>query len=465
MLCNTPPTEAQANGIHAKIQIDQHDQFRIYSPDVPLSGNVIIKANKNTVFDKIEISLVGTAVTHNYVQPDPIQATVPFLKLDMRCDSNALPPGRFLEAGTEYAIPFNFVMPRQLPMGSCKHRSISSSLQERHLRLPPSIGLCPGTEQSPEAAQIRYSIVAIAVKRVYRFEEPIILFTTKQSIRVLPPSPEEPPLDCFGKMYKLSNTRRIWKNMFRYTGGELTATAWQPNAVMISADGSTASSSSLHLQLAFVPSSIDLPPIRVTSISGRLLCKTVFDIMPISHAPALEYSKRGICEPYCDTRRHTLFHRQVGEIQWTTNNCGHYNSQRNNLTGSSQSSTITQSEKNHETAPRRVSLPWAWKPSEEPVLRYTAELDIPFSLPHDKTNFFLPTFDLCTISRAYSLKITLRVGPMQRRLTLSVPIQIGVEEATQRTVDNSGTRELLDDYFADLGGEEYEEPPSYTARL
>ena len=465
MLCNTPPSEAQTNGIHAKIQIGQHHQFKIYSPNVPLSGNLVINSNKNTAFDKIEISLVGTAVTHNYVQPDPIQATVPFLKLDMRCESNSLPPGRFLEAGTEYSIPFNFVIPRQLPMGSCKHRSITSSLQERHLRLPPSIGLCPGNEQSPEAAQIRYSIVAIALKRVYRFDEPIILFTTKQSIRVLPPSPEDPPLDCFGKIYRLSNTRRIWKNIFRDTGGELTATAWQPKAVMISPDGSSASNSFLHLQLAFVPSSIDLPPIRVTSISGKLLCKTIFDIMPISHAPALEHSKQGVCDPYCDTRRHTLFHRQVGAIQWTANDERSQSSQRNNSTASCQSTPAAQTEKNQEPATRRASLPWVWKSIEEPALRYTAELDIPFTVPHGNKSFFLPTFDLCTVSRAYSLKITLRVGPMQRRLTLSVPMPSGVEGAVQRTGDHAGAQGIIDDFFVELGGEEYEEPPSYTARL
>ncbi len=451
------------NEIHAEINIQNHYKFKVYSPEVPIVGNVIVAAKRDVTFDNIEISFTGLAVAHNYVQPDPIWATHPFIKLSMPCDSTELADEKVFRAGRTYLIPFHFVVPHKLPVGSCKHSSISSGLQERHLRLPPTIGFCPGDDQSPEAAQISYNINFVAQRRYTAFSHPTVLFSAKQPVRVLSSSPEEPPLDCFqdDRIYRLSATKKFWKSMFMDTGGELKAEASQPKAIVLTSDGSTAADSSIHLRLVFVPSVAEFPPVKLHSVSGKLLCKTFFNVIPISHAPALEPPDRYEIQPYCYKTGDKLFHRPLERLQWETIVLNHDSKKRQNSASSHVSDNLDQTSECRESRGRRASLPWAWKPRGEPSIQYTAELNIPFSLPSRKKRTFLPSFDSCLISRTYNVKVTVRAGPIHGWLTLSVPIQIGVDTIAQNRQELPSAETTL--RHQEDGSDE--EPPPYAARL
>lgn len=467
MVSHVSNDKQDTNSIRAEIRIHQHYEFRVYSPEWPLQGDLVVTSDHDVTFDELHISLIGKTATHNYVQPDPTCATVEFIKLCMPCDYGAFANGNVFNAGQAYAIPFHFVIPRQVPVDSCRHDSISLSLQERHVQLPPTMGHCPGNDQSPEAAQISYSIKGVALKHSTSSGDPITLFTAEQTVRVLSSGPEEAPLDCSTceTMYKLTTTKRFWKGLLMDTGGKLTATAWQPKMVMLSADGRTAASGSIHLGLAFAPTSARLLPVKVHSVSGKLISQTFYNVVPIDHSPALETDGRYGIRPYCHTVSHRLFHAPMGELQWATNFPGNELKQH-----VSTSCSFTgqqgqwQGQQEHQT--RRRSLPWTWKPLEEPKVQYTTELDIPFAIPHGTKNFFLPSFDTCSISRTYSLKMTLRVGPAHGKLTLLLPIQIGVEAAMQGTQSAlTRGRSNANTGFGRLEADYLEEPPSYTARL
>lgn len=465
--------ELFASDIHAEIRIQNHYKFKVYSPGEQIIGVAIVTIHHDAAFDDLDISLTGVAVTHNYVQPDPVQATHPFIKLRAPCDFAASSSGpKVFRAGVQYTFPFRFTIPRTLPARSCRHRCIASSLRERHLRLPPTMGFCPGNDGSPEAARISYGVEFVAYRRYSLLHCPALLFRVTQQVRVLSSCPEEPALDCLqaARMYKPSASKRFWQSVFMGTGGELKVEASQPRAIVLSPDGTTASESSVHLRLAFIPSLAELPPVKLQSASGKLTSNTYFHVAPINHAPALEPPARHELRPYFYKTRHKLFHQSLERVQWESN---------------ALNDTLVQL-RNHVSNPehtaqaghgrgRRASLPWAWKHRQEPSVMYTADVDIPFALPGIKGVVYLPSFDSCLVSRTYAVNVTVRAGSVLGWVTLSVPIQIVVDGGPQGTLGTSseeasiglleaGVEEDLPPYvaqLADSGHSTPDVPPSY----
>lgn len=137
---NICPEGCPDNKIRADIEIDQHYTYKIYTPGSLIAGHVTISTPSDVLFHNIDILFVGSAATRNFVQPDPVCTTRPFLKLCMPIDDASFPSGHLFKASKMYTIPFHFVVPAQLLLGSCRHRCKNAAVQERHLRLPPSMG-------------------------------------------------------------------------------------------------------------------------------------------------------------------------------------------------------------------------------------------------------------------------------------------------------------------------------------
>lgn len=451
-----------------EIKINRHYTYKIYTPGTSISGNVTITTPCDVLFSNIDIAFVGSATTQNFVQPDPVHATKPFLKLPMPINDASLPSGHIFKAGRVYTIPFHFVVPTQLLMGSCRHRCNNTMVQEHHLRLPPSMGFCPANDQSPDEAKIIYSIVVAGTRNYWDLPIPVRLFRTQKKIRVLPIRPEDAPLDIDpdNTRYLLSKSQCLWKTFFTGREGELTASASQPNAVMLSLDGTTASSSSIRIELTFVPSSLQSAPPRVKSVSGRFISTTFFHILPLSRLPNMETWKRRDDPPFNYDISYKLFDWPIGELIWEKHlgpesRRASYPLDRRTMP-KRRASLIRYRNSNHEDS----------KPSlDDMPMRYTTDVHIPFSIPHSNNDFFLPSFDSCLISRAYALRLSISSGPTHTNIVLKLPLQIGVEDTspTNSRLGPFGTgaaiTALREDNANSLGTANYNVLPEYSSTL
>ncbi|EFY95621.1 Bul1 domain protein [Metarhizium robertsii] len=422
---NICPDGCSHNKIRADIEIDQHYTYKIYTPGSLIAGHVTISTPSDVLFHNIDILFVGSAATRNFVQPDPVCATRPFLKLCMPIDDASFPSGHLFKASKMYTIPFHFVVPAQLLLGSCRHRCKNAAVQERHLRLPPSMGFCPGDDQSPDGARVVYSIIAVGTRDVLEPPIPVRLFTAYKTIRILPISPEDAPLDITtdNRRYVLSKAQCLWKTFFTGREGILTASASQPKAVMLSPDETGASWSLVRLKLVFAPASSLYTPPRIKSVSGKIIATTFFNISPLNRLPSVETWDRGEDQPFQHTTGHKLFDEQAEGLVWTKD------ADTAELEGRRASYPLDPSHslnRPHETLTRnRTNEDGGARPS----MCFTSAMDIQFSIPSDKSVFFPPSFDSCLISRVYSLRLSISLGAAHTSLVLKLPLQIGVQGA------------------------------------
>lgn len=413
-----------------EVKIDQHFKAKVYTSGSTIAGHVAVRALKDTSFDHLDIVFVGISATRlDFVQQYPSHSFRPFLKIRMPIQESDLPQDQVFRAGSDYKIPFHFVVPHQLTIGACNHTCLSPEVRERHLRLPPSLGAWEADDQAPDMTQIEYAINAKAIQRVNGAA--VKALEAHHVLKVLPSLPEDAPLDITfrDEWYKLSKTKTIRKSLFSSKTGQFTANAVQPNAVMLSADGHKSSMTSVRVNLEYAPSSAETAPPKVNSVTGKLVSTTFFSAVPIDHLPNL--GSRTNCEstPCLNyTTTHSLFTLPVDSVSWMQKDAT-LHSRRD----SGYSSTVIEgdaSETDNSAAEGRGRQNSRGKGSKTPKLstvKHTTDLEIPFTISNSNKKLFLPTFHSCLISRTYTLQLSLSVGPTNTAIALSVPVQVGVE--------------------------------------
>lgn len=413
-----------------EVKIDQHFKAKVYTSGSTIVGHVAVRVLKDTSFDHLDIVFVGISATRlDFVQQYPSHSFRPFLKIRMPIQESDVPQDQVFRAGTEYKIPFHFVVPHQLTIGACNHTCLSPEVRERHLRLPPSLGAWDADDQAPDMTQIEYAINAKAIQRVNGAA--VKALEAHHVLKVLPSLPEDAPLDITSRdeWYKLSKTKTIRKSLFSSKTGQFTANAIQPNAVMLSADGHKSSMTSIRVNLEYAPSSAETAPPKVNSVTGKLVSTTFFSAVPIDHLPNL--GSRTNCEstPCLNyTTTHSLFTLPVESMSWMQKDASSH-SRRD----SGYSSTVIAgdaSETDNSAAEGRERQNSGGKSSKKPKLstiKHTTDLEIPFTISNSNKKLFLPTFHSCLISRTYTLQLSLSVGPTNTAIALSVPVQVGVE--------------------------------------
>ncbi|KAM0452697.1 hypothetical protein ACHAPV_009316 [Trichoderma viride] len=413
-----------------EVKIDQHFKAKVYTSGSTIVGHVAVRVLKDTSFDHLDIVFVGISATRlDFVQQYPSHSFRPFLKIRMPIQESDVPQDQVFRAGTEYKIPFHFVVPHQLTIGACNHTCLSPEVRERHLRLPPSLGAWDADDQAPDMTQIEYAINAKAIQRVNGAA--VKALEAHHVLKVLPSLPEDAPLDITSRdeWYKLSKTKTIRKSLFSSKTGQFTANAIQPNAVMLSADGHKSSMTSVRVNLEYAPSSAETAPPKVNSVTGKLVSTTFFSAVPIDHLPNL--GSRTNCEstPCLNyTTTHSLFTLPVESMSWMQKDASSH-SRRD----SGYSSTVIAgdaSETDNSAAEGRERQNSGGKSSKKPKLstiKHTTDLEIPFTISNSNKKLFLPTFHSCLISRTYTLQLSLSVGPTNTAIALSVPVQVGVE--------------------------------------
>ncbi len=243
-----------------------------------MSGSVSITTQGDVRFESIQIILLGTHAharrRHGLagrVDPHLPQAVHAHPGLDLSGAARA-------RERPHLRHPFNFVVPHHLTIGACNHDVSSDLVHDQHVRLPPTMGSWERDDLSPQMARVEYAVKA----RVFREPDtaagqPVKVMEASRSIRVLPASPEDPPL-AVGKHdrnYALNTAKTLRKNLISSRLGRLTATAAQPDAVWLRPDGLAISATTAHVQLLFEPASPDVPPPNVTARSRQADCPHV----------------------------------------------------------------------------------------------------------------------------------------------------------------------------------------------
>ncbi|OAQ71285.1 arrestin [Pochonia chlamydosporia 170] len=404
-----------------QVKIDRHFNSKVYTSGSTISGQAVVKTQKDTQFDDFDIIFSGIAATRlDFVQQYPSHSFRPFMKLRMPIDRSTLPDSHVFEAGKTYTIPFNFVVPHHLTIGACNHHCSSPAVRDQHLRLPPTVGFWEGDDQAPEMAQIEYSIKARAYRRAAEGgDAPNKIMEGYHILKVLPALPEDAPLDITfrDERYNLSKTKTIRKNLFSAKAGKLTATANQPSAVMLSADGHRASGSIARINLEFAPTATETAPPKINSVSGKIVTSTFFGAAPTDLLPNLGSRATYTANPSLSyTVSNNVFNNKtVEKLAWQMRNVsGRRDSGYSSLGNADEDQSETDSSDD------------ATKKSKSCPIRHNATLDVPFSIPMSK-KVFLPSFHSCLISRTYTLHLNLSVGPTNTALSLAIPLQIGVE--------------------------------------
>lgn len=411
------------------IKLDQHWSSKSYTSGSKVTGNVIISTQRDVAYDGFDIFFTGTAYTRvDFVSQysSANYASRPFMKLRMPLSPADFPSNRVFEAGRTYTIPFHFVVPHQLTLSACNHPVEHEGIRDHHLQLPPTMGFWERNDQSPDMAHIEYGIRAVATKNGEE-EGRTLPLDSFHMVKVLPAMPEDAPLDICSKdeRYCLSKTKPIRKNLFSAKQGELTTTASQPSAIMLSGNFLNASGTNLKVNFEFSSTSKDVTPPKVNSVSAKLHATTFFSSAPMTQlpnlgsrikhqsTPSLTYSTTTPVPMRPDTRL-TWEDEAPGSRRDSGYDSAFWNE------GETSESDDTQRNK---------------KASKYNIRRY-ATLDIPFNLPTSNSKLFLPTFYSCLSARAYILHLTLSVGPMNTNINLNIPIQVAVENTYDHIDDD-----------------------------
>ncbi|KAH7160277.1 hypothetical protein B0J13DRAFT_433981 [Dactylonectria estremocensis] len=397
------------------ITIENHWSSKAYTSGSTINGHVVVNSQRDVAFDDMEIQFTGTAYTRvDFVNQYATYASRPFLKLRMPIRAADFPNPRVFQAGRTYTIPFHFVVPHQLTLSACSHHVENSAVRDAHLRLPPTMGLWEVNDLSPEMAQIEYSIHA-AVFRDSAEHGRMMALEGFHLVKVLPSLPEDAPLEISAKdeRYQLSKTKAIRKNIFSAKQGKLSATAVQPSAVMLSADGLRASESLLRINLDFDPASAEAAPPKINSVTTKLQATTFFSNAPMSHLPNMGARINFQSSPCLTYSNSTVI--PISPVQTPTWEKDHLSQRRDSGYSSSAWPESDSDSQNHSSA------------SAKSANRLVSALNIPFTLPMGQKKFFLPSFQSCISGRSYFLQVTLSVGPSNTNFNLVVPLQIGVE--------------------------------------
>lgn len=356
----------------------------------------------------------------------------PFLKLSMPIDESLLPSPRIFQAGRNYKIPFKFVVPYQLAVGTCNH-DCSFPVQDQHLWLPPTLGHWEATDFSPDVTKIGYHIRVAVLQNGGPHQKQIKVMDSQRMINVIPAFPEEPPLNIIpaDERFRSVQTEVVRKSALSHkTTGVLTALTSQPSAIMMGVDRNQTSRSTARIRLDFTPLEETTIPPRFKCISAEIIANTFFGASMLNHIPNL--GTRVGCQqnPTLNyTVKTPIFSQSLDGLPWRRVNRGE-GAKGNNLGA----------EKNVDDLVEFASL--SEGPGEHDAHpgspgRYTSEIEVPLMTPRNG-KIFLPTFHSCQISRTYTLQLRLS-GKSGVKIKLAVPLQIGVETEGSMRCDGPAT--------------------------
>ena len=465
---STSPSEASSSlSAHARklgfpksdiqIHLKNHFKTKTYTSSSVVAGDVTISTQRDVRFDTIEIILLGSARTKTDGYSAPHESTYTFLKLIMPIPESVYPVPRILEGSRTLSVPFHFVLPNFLTLGACTHKVESDHVKAQHLCLPPSMGSWARgnwekDDLSPQKADIEYTIKARVWKQPELQARPIKIMESIKSIQVLPIFPEDAPLSITknDRLYTMSKTKSIRKNLLSAKLGKLTVSAEQPRAIMLRPDGQVSTGTAAQIDLKFEPVCAGTAPPKITAVSSKITAHTYFSAGPISSPPNMnDFTKPGISD------RRGVYSTSVNlpamaapeKPTWITHQArrdsGYFTDTAPENTASEGEDDEGQRQQRQQRRRRKsITIANLVRPSKQqqqqehsqspprtsPVY-HTSTTHVPVARLPTSKKFFVPTFHSCIASRAYTLHVSLQVatGGGSTTLSLDLPLQIGVE--------------------------------------
>lgn len=448
-----------------QVHLKNHFKTKTYTSSSAVSGDVTITTQRDVRFDTVEIILLGSARTKTDGYSAPHESTYTFLKLIMPIPESVYPVPRVLESSRTLSVPFHFVLPNFLTLGACTHKVESEHVKGQHLCLPPSMGSWARgnwekDDLSPQMADIEYTIRARVWKQPELQARPVKVMEAVKSIQVLPTFPEDAPLSVTknDRLYCMSRTKSIRKNLLSAKLGRLTVSAEQPRAIMLRPDGQVSTGTAAQVDLRFEPACAGTPPPKVTAVSSKITAHTYFSAGPIGSAPNMGdftragiSDRRGVYSTSVNLPAAAPLEKPTWVARQARRDSGYF-------TDTAPENTASEGEDAEEERPRRqrrksTTIANLVRPSKqqqqqpqsppraEPVY-HTATTHIPVARLPTSKKFFVPTFHSCIASRVYTLHVSLQVtaggGSGSTTLSLDLPLQVGVEPPFERA--GSATR-------------------------
>ncbi|KAL5362222.1 hypothetical protein BJX96DRAFT_185861 [Aspergillus floccosus] len=379
------------------ITIELNDPKQSYTTWDQIEGTITVAVDDETTFDNISITFEGSsrvALLRPVTGNREIKASYTFLRLLQPIDKAEYPPSQTFTPGRSYTYPFTFVIPSELPLGSCIHNGDKASGPRRHAGLPPSMLLENLTQ---ELCRISYLVRAT----VSRQEKTIA--TSTRSVRF---TPTLPPGIQASRSYGYPKEVTVGKKSL--ARGRLAVLDTTPQLVQRgSLTRTSASNADMYVcvQLRFDPVG-EAPPPRLRKVYPTLEALTAFNAAPGAGQSGTVPDPRYQGAHVVTTALPSI---DLSSTRWAR----------------------------HASAPGPRSLsphgpveadPDATNASSEANgLYYTASIVIPAALLGCRDH--VPTFHSCLASRIYLLCLTLSYGVVgtrgRRTMKLQVPMELG----------------------------------------
>lgn len=145
------------------------DNKRTFTTLECFTGALTAKASVDTIFDRLDIRLIGTSRTYGrrVVPQAPNARTVTtahrFLELNQPDLHLHFPENNILKAGCTYEFPFEFAIPHRMLPATCRHVVSSPCVHDLHTLMPPSFGdreFGSVFDYAPRRTSIKYRVVA-----------------------------------------------------------------------------------------------------------------------------------------------------------------------------------------------------------------------------------------------------------------------------------------------------------------
>ncbi|GKZ39461.1 hypothetical protein AbraIFM66950_000369 [Aspergillus brasiliensis] len=408
-----------------KLTITIKDPKPYYTTWDRMEGSVTVTMDNKTAFNNIQITFEGSS---RVALPRPITelceatASHTFLKLQQPIDPPISPtyiPGR------TYKYPFCFVIPEDLPLGSCIHEKNNDYVDHRHAKLPPTLRFA---NLSQELCAVRYCIRATVSSRDTNVTGKNKVSTTStRDIRFVPAhQPNSIPSSLQNFISSQNNAGQQEKRETPLSSKRLAIANSSAHLVQICVDSSHSSFNAyITIPLRFDTLEEVKPP-RLRCLHYTLKASTF-----LATKPSLGQLK------HQDTVHETQYRQAHVE---------------NIATGSAEISS-TQWIQHRPTLNDCTN-----EDKSETGLHYTTSISLPIRIPQNQP--LIPSFSTCLLSRAYVLDV---------RISHSMPDSTGGRQTLKATLpvevaqpcgeDDTKVRPLWDalDYLSEW----LADPPPY----
>ncbi|PLB47540.1 hypothetical protein P170DRAFT_426785 [Aspergillus steynii IBT 23096] len=355
----------------SRVQICLASNQQHYGIGDTIQGEVLLTPQKRLLPEQLSKTEVEIDRNGNNIPLPPSIASSTFLHMKQPTGTHSSGISKALEAETQYRIPFEFVVPAELPHHICHHHRHHEQVYWEHTQLPPSIGtavdfgrgeIAMRDDMAPAILFITYGIrVRIYSDKTQQNGGPAAIGEWTYPVHIRPQRKENPPVwvPDGSKFYCMRQDRQITKGIRRRP---YTATRQDPLPEI---------------------SGLDLRLKAVTTYGAE-----IWSDFPDLTDPSLWISSQ---DYYADTV--PLHSSSDHQLIW-------------------QKSSVCEDP----IYPANISVD----------LTHTTALELPITLPGHLN--LPPSFHSCLVSRVYSLKPSLHVRIAGQwtntKISLTVPIQI-----------------------------------------